>query len=361
MALVLSATVAQASPSGLQRDLDAVRDSGAVGVQARVVSPGRQSTGGSGTAVLGRNVPVSVDGHFRIGSDTKTFVATVLLQLTAQRRVSLDDKVAKWLPDLVRGNGNDGNRITVRDLLQHTSGIYDYPHEIELEMGTEAGFRKNRFLRMSPEKVVELSVAHPPVFEPGTKWEYSNVNYVIAGMIIEKVTGHSWRDEVRQRVIRPLGLWDTTLPGDSPFLPRPHAEGYTLTGTGSFRSTEVSLGWAGPAAEIVSTTKDLGTFWRALLGGRLLPPAQLAEMKTTVPIGVPGAGYGLGVLKQTASCGTVTWFHAGGTPGFVTNGAVTEDGRTSVVMSMSDDGVTPGQGTASARLVDNAICQARQS
>ncbi|WP_370944105.1 serine hydrolase domain-containing protein [Amycolatopsis sp. cg5] len=355
--MVLTAGVAQASPSGLQSDLDAVRDSGAVGVQARVVSPGKESAGSSGTSVRGRDVPVSVDGHFRIGSDTKTFAATVLLQLVAQGRVSLDDSVEKWLPNLVQGNGYDGNRITIRNLLQHTSGIYDYPHAVELEMATEAGFRKHRFKRLAPEKVVELSVAHPPVFAPGSKWEYSNVNYIIAGMIIEKVTGRSWRSEVRERIIAPLGLRNTTLPGDSPFLPWPHAEGYTLTGTGAFRSTEVSLGWGGPAAEIVSTTKDLGKFWRALLGGKLLPPAQLAEMKTTVPLG-PNDAYGLGVIRHVTSCGVVTWFHNGGTPGFVTGGAVTDDGRTSVIVSLSNDGVIPGQGTAMTRLTDNAICRA---
>ncbi|MEU3770801.1 serine hydrolase domain-containing protein [Amycolatopsis keratiniphila] len=348
-ATLLTASVAQASPHDLQRDLDAIRDSGAVGVQARLVSPGKESAGSSGTSVRGHNVPVATNGHFRIGSDTKTFAATVLLQLVAQGRISLDDSAEKWLPNLVQGNGNDGNLITIRNLLQHTSGIYDYPHSVEIEMQTEAGFRKHQFKQMAPEKVVELSVAHPPVFAPGSKWEYSNINYIIAGMIIERVTERSWRDEVRDRVIKPLGMHDTTLPSDWPFLPWPHAEGYTLTAAGAFRSTEVSLGWGGAAAEIVSTTKDLGKFWRALLGGKLLPPAQLAEMKTTDPRGHYD-GYGLGVLRHVTNCGIVTWFHDGGTPGFATGGAVTDDGRTSVIVSLSNDGKIKDQLAAKMRL-----------
>ncbi|MEV7548705.1 serine hydrolase [Amycolatopsis sp. NPDC089917] len=130
------------------------------------------------------------------------------------------------------------------------------------------------------------------------------------------------------------------------------------TAVGAFRSTEVSLGWGGAAAEIVSTTKDLGKFWRALLGGKLLPPAQLAEMKTTDPRGLYD-GYGLGVLRHVTNCGIVTWFHDGGTPGFATGGAVTDDGRTSVIVSLSNDGEFKDQMAAKMRLVDNAICRSR--
>ncbi|GAA2838448.1 serine hydrolase domain-containing protein [Crossiella cryophila] len=361
LTVVLAAGPAPAAGNGrsvLRQDLDAIRDAGAVGVQARVVSPAGRFAGASGTAVLGRRVPVPVDGHFRIGSNTKTFVAVVLLQLEAEGRLSLVDSVQKWLPGLVQGNGNDGNKISIRQLLQHTSGLHDYPHQVEQELTTEQGFRAHRFLRLPPEEVVARGVRHPPVFAPGSTWGYANVNYVLAGMIVEQVTGQSWRSEVRRRIIEPLGLRHTSLPDSSPRLPRPHAEGYTKdTATGNlFRSTEISLGWVGAAAEIVSTTEDLGRFWRALLGGGLLPPTQLAKMKTTVPVGRPGYEFGLGMARQRLGCGTWVWSHAGGTSGFLTGNAVTEDGRTSVIVSRSLDGGTRAEDAAADRLVEHAIC-----
>lgn len=341
----------------LQRDADALHTAGAIGVQARVVTPRKEYAARSGTAVLGRQDKVPLNGYFRIGSNTKTFAAAVVLQLEAEGRLSLEDSVERWLPGLVRGNGNDGSKITIRNLLQHTSGLYDYPHDVEKEMATRQGFREYQFANITPRQSVARSIAHPPLFEPGSGWSYSNVNYMIVGMIIEKATGHSWRDEVKRRIITPLGLRHTLLPGASPFLPRPHAEGYTIDAKTSrpFRSTVVSLGWAGPAGEIISTTDDLGRFWRGLLGGRLLAPRQLKEMKTTVPTGAPGWDYGLGMASMRLSCGSV-WSHTGGTPGFITGNAVTPDGRTSVIVSESTDSQSSATAEPRQRLIDHAIC-----
>ncbi|MFI9552930.1 serine hydrolase domain-containing protein [Nonomuraea endophytica] len=344
--------------TALQADLDTIRAAGTLGVQARVVSPRGDLAAASGTAVRGRNVPIPTNAHFRMGSNTKTFVATVILQLEAEGRLSLGDSVERWLPGQVRGNGNDGNAITVRHLLQHTSGLHDSVGDIEMKMRTEQGYRAYRFLRMSPRKLVALSVGHRPLFAPGARWSYSNINYVLAGQIIERATGNSWRKEVKRRIITPLGLRDTTLPGDSPRLPKPHAQSYTDDAKTSrpFRATELSLGWAGPAGEAVTTTADLSRFWRGLLGGRLLPAGQLKKMTTTVPVGAPGREFGLGMAKQKLSCGITAWSHPGGTPGFITDNAVTEDGRTSVIVSRTTYPGTPEQGKATARLIDNALC-----
>ncbi|MFI6395435.1 serine hydrolase domain-containing protein [Nonomuraea sp. NPDC050540] len=366
--LVLAALVASAAGqadaapaygrTALQADLDTIRDAGTLGVQARVVSPRGDLAAASGTAVRGRKVPVPVDGHFRMGSNTKTFVATVILQLEAEGRLSLGDNVERWLPGLVRGNGNDGRAITVRHLLQHTSGLHDSVGDIEMKMRTERGYREYRFLRMSPRKLVALSVGHRPLFAPGARWSYSNINYLLAGMIIERATGNSWREEVTRRIITPLGLRNTTLPGDSPRLPKPHPESYTDDAKTArpFRATRLSLGWAGPAGEAVTTTGDLSRFWRGLMGGRLLRPQQLKKMTTTVPLGAPGREFGLGMAKQKLSCGITAWSHPGGTPGFITDNAVTEDGRTSVIVSRTSYPGTPEQGKATARLIDNALC-----
>ncbi|MEU8324270.1 serine hydrolase domain-containing protein [Nonomuraea sp. NPDC048881] len=347
--------------AALQRDLAAIRDAGTLGVQARVVSPAGGLSAAAGTAVRGRTVPIPLDGHFRMGSNTKTFVAIVILQLEAEGRLSLGDSVERWLPGLVRGNGNDGRAITVRHLLQHTSGLHDSVGDIEMKMRTEQGYRAYRFLRMSPRKLVALSVGRRPLFSPGARWSYSNINYLLAGMIIEKATGNSWRDVVTRRIITPLRLRETTLPGDASRLPKPHPQSYTEDArTGRpFRATVLSLGWAGPAGEAVTTTGDLGRFWRALLGGRLLTPRQLEKMTTTVPVGAPGREFGLGMAKQRLSCGITAWSHPGGTPGFITDNAVTEDGRTSVIVSRTTYPGTPAQGRATARLIDNALCANR--
>lgn len=354
---------AHASSSGydraaLQADLDAIRDAGTLGVQARVVSPGGDLAAASGTAVRGRDVPIPLDGHFRMGSNTKTFVAAVILQLEAEGRLSLDDSVERWLPGLVRGNGNDGRAITIRHLLQHISGLYDSVGDIEKKMRTERGYRTYRFLRMNPRRLVALSVGHRPLFAPGSRWSYSNINYLLAGLVIERATGNSWRKEVKRRIITPLRLRNTTLPGDSPLLPKPHVQSYTQDAKTSqpFRATLLSLGWAGAAGEAVTTTGDLSRFWRALLGGKLLPPQQLKKMTTTVPIGAPGREFGLGMAKQQLSCGVTAWSHPGGTPGFITDNAVTQDGRTSVIVSRTTYPGTREQGQATARLIDNALC-----
>ncbi len=360
---VLAVSPAHASSPGydraaLQADLDAIRDAGTLSVQARVRSPRADLAASSGTAVLGRQAPVPSGGHFRMGSNTKTFVAAVILQLEAEGRLSVNDSVERWLPGLVRGNGNDGRAITVKHLLQHTSGLHDSVGDIEKKMHTERGYRTYRFLRMSPRRLVALSVGHRPLFAPGSRWSYSNINYTLAGMIIEKAARNSWREEVTRRIIKPLKLRNTTLPGDSPLLPRPHVQSYTEDAeTGRpFRSTLLSLGWAGAAGEAVTTTEDLARFWRALLGGQVLSQQQLKRMMTTVPVGVPGREFGLGMAKQRLSCGVTAWTHPGGTPGFITDNAVTQDGRTSVIVSRTTYPGTREQGQATARLIDNALC-----
>ncbi|MFD7450507.1 serine hydrolase domain-containing protein [Kitasatospora sp. NPDC059827] len=352
----------------LRRDAAALTALGVTGVQARLVTAdGRTVTATSGVADVTTGQPVSPDGHFRIASATKAFVATVVLQLVGEHRLSLDDPVERWLPGVVSGNGNDGGAITVRDLLQHTSGLHDdYP-----DYSSADDFRRHRYDGSTPEQSVDRALRHPPDFRPGTDWRYSNTGYVLLGMIIERATGQAWYQEVRDRIVRPLGLAHTFRPGTSPTLPRPHARTYQ-----SFRPGEppvdvteqVGLGINGEAG-LVSTTADLDRFLRALLGGRLLPPAQLARMQQTVPVGeefqalMPGARDGLGLFSRPLTCGGVYWGHEGGDAGWITATGVTADGRRSVTLSLS--GVradTPDDvrriEQAESRLVDDALCGA---
>ncbi|MEO3791138.1 serine hydrolase domain-containing protein [Nonomuraea sp. B10E15] len=322
----------------LQRSLDAIVEAGAVGAQAEVVDARGRWRGVSGTAELGGRQPVPARGRFRIGSTTKTFTATVLLQLVAERRVGLDDPIERHLPRLVPG----GRDITVRQLLNHTSGLREYLEDTEaLPMKGERFLTKVRFATYTPERLVRMATGRPPYFPPGTGWHYSNTNYVLAGLIIEKVTGHTYAEEVERRVLRPLRLRHTSVPGTRTAIPGPHAHGYLKVAEpgGGVRSADVTRlnpSWAGAAGEIISTTGDLNRFFAALLGGELLPPQQLAAMKTTVATGSPDGGRdGLGLMRLTLRCGMTVWGKDGGIQGFSTQSLHSEDGRRHVSLSVT--------------------------
>ncbi|MFI9064310.1 serine hydrolase domain-containing protein [Streptomyces sp. NPDC053429] len=223
----LSSVAASAAsrPSGtgwsVQRDADALRDAGVTGVAVRLETPRGTVTARSGVGDLVTHRPVSTDGYLRLGSTTKTFAATVVLQLVGEGRISLDQTVEQLLPGVVSGTGNDGRTITVRDLLQHTSGLSDYIYGVCPDPSAQTYFA-NRWRAYQPEEVVALAMRHEPDFPAGTGWAYSNTNYVLAGMIIEKITGRTWEQQVPDRILRPLGLERTDTPGTKPFLPHPH-------------------------------------------------------------------------------------------------------------------------------------------
>jgi D-alanyl-D-alanine carboxypeptidase len=215
----------------------------------------------------------------------------------------------------------------VRELLDHTSGVPDF-----VEPALAGLYGGDRFRSWAPRELVGLVAGRPPDFAPGTAWSYSNTNYVLVGMLIERATGVPLGRELQRRIFRPLRLDDTSFPLDMPWLPWPYARGYSLALDADLNPVErrlldftvynPSLAWG--AGNIVSDLDDLARFYRALLGGRLLPAAQLAEMKTTVPIG-PGVAYGLGLLEFDTSCGPI-WGHDGDIPGFVSELYSSEDG-----------------------------------
>lgn len=349
-------TAAATNTSTLQRDVNALYATGATGVLAEV----------SGTA-RARAGAVPWDAKHRIASTTKAFVATVVLQLAGEGKIGLDDKVDQWLPGLVAANGNDGKKITVRQLLGHKSGLPDYLDDHPLEKATTPEeFRRERFRAYRPEQLVAMALQHPPVFQPEEdKWAYSNTNYVLAEMIIEQATGAPWQQAVHERIVEPLGLKDTILTGTSAYLPSPRLAPHKRLQPGG-PQVDVSTYVAGHGdASIISTTSDVNRFFRALLGGRLLKPAQLAEMQKTTPAEQykpvwDEPGYGLGLMKRTTSCGEVVWFHGGGFLNAITDNAVTADGRRAVTVLIAS-AVEPGQVPiaqykASAALIDHALC-----
>ncbi|WP_416962461.1 serine hydrolase domain-containing protein [Streptomyces sp. Agncl-13] len=358
-----SSTKSRQRSTTLQQSVDAIQRTGTVAVVAQSTGPeGRRyaTTGVSDTAT-GRAAR-AID-KFRIASSTKAFVATVMLQLVGEGRVSLDDSVEHWLPGVVDGNGNDGNAITVRQLLNHTSGLFNYTADFPAIASVD-GFEADRYTTWTPQQLVGIAMRHAPDFAPGTQWEYSNTNYIVAGMIIQKATGHTWQQEVTRRVIRPLGLRDTSAPDTSARIPGQHLHGYSdFGGSGpTIDVTELNPTAAGSAGAMISTTNDLTRFFSALLGGRLLRPAQLAEMKTTVraasldPVW-PGARYGLGLMEIPLTCGGVYYSHAGDLMGYTTRDGVSADGRRTVVLEATGDGA-PDLSTEAAQnaLIDTELC-----
>ncbi|TNH30228.1 beta-lactamase family protein [Micromonospora orduensis] len=345
----------------VQRQLDGlVSGSGFPGVLASV-----RGTGGrvrdytAGVADLQTRRPVPRDGQVRIGSNTKTFTAVVVLQLVGEGRIDLDATVEHHLPGVVRGNGNDGSGITVRQLLQQTSGLPDYD-DVLFTRPQDLIDKSHSYYE--PRRLVDAALTGAPHFAPGQKWEYSNTNYLLAGLIVEQVTERPIGEEITNRIIRPLGLRDTYWPGvGEQRLRGTHPHGYVAVAPGApwvdVTEMDPSLGWS--AGQLVSTPDELRTFFDALVGGRLLKPAQQAALTTTVP--APGFepngeyAYGLGVARYELPCGGYAWGHGGDIQGFETRNLATRDGRSAVV---AVTGLPTGEQMLGAvnRSVETALC-----
>ncbi len=261
----------------------------------------------TGTRYAQTGPGIAPTDHFRAGSVTKTFIATVVLQLAGERRLSLSDTVERHLPGLVRGAGNDGRALTLRSLLTHTSGLYDFTAETG---GT---------VPVTPLQAVRIALTHPPA-DRGS-FSYSNTNYVLLGLVIEHVTGRSYATEAERRIVAPLGLTGTSFPGSRTSLPSPHGRAYATDGTDV---TELDPRVAGAAGELVTTLADLDRFYAALLGGRLLPPRRLREMLDTR---AAHGSYGMGLFPVKLPCGTVVWGHNGRISGSYVRSAATVGGR----------------------------------
>ncbi|MGC0415609.1 serine hydrolase domain-containing protein [Embleya sp. AB8] len=326
VAVLAVPSTATATPVGpLGADLTAVVDAGATAALLRLDGDDIHRGLAAGQADVPRGVPMRPDATFRIGSTTKTFVATVVLQLVGEGRIGLDVPIERYLPGLIPG----GAQTTVRQILDHRSGLHDYVYA--LGIGSEDWFRTGRWQTWTADRMVAAGVRQPPYFTPpGSGFHYSNTDYVVAGMLIEKVTGRSYADEVTRRVLRPLGLTDTRFPGSSPAIPGPHAHAYAELTPTPIDVTEFNPSQAGASGEMLSTGRDLTRFIRALLAGRLLAPTQLREMTTTLDTGLPYR-YGLGLESEVLPCGTTIWGHPGGSPGFITEPWTTDDGRRAAV------------------------------
>lgn len=308
-----------------------------VGYPAALATVTDAEGGSTGVAVgvgdKASGTPAPVNGQVRIGSNTKTFVATVVLQLVQEGSVVLDEPVATYLPGLLHGEGIDGSRITVRQLLQHTSGLPEYTDTMVVNQDV---FEK-REDHISPRDVIDVALGKPAAFEPGARFSYTNTNYLVLGLLIEKVTKRTLNEQIDQRIVQPLGLVNTymPLPGERTFRGE-HPQGYHRDAQGNLSDiTEMDPSWAWAAGSMISTPGELNTFFQALLDGTLLSAESLAEMQTTVATGQEGDEYGLGVIRKSLSCGEV-WGHGGTIHGYQSVNAVGPDGTavTLVVTAM---------------------------
>ncbi|ACZ87808.1 serine hydrolase domain-containing protein [Streptosporangium roseum] len=334
----MSITLTDQDRPELQKAIEEMVDSGFTGVTLRVHDERGEWVGSAGVRKLGESAKPPTNGHVRIGSVTKTFTATVVLQLVAEGKIGLDTPADDYLPEF----GLD-RRITVRMLLQHTSGVFNFTGEY-YDDGTFAPgiawggqeWVENRFKTYRPEELVRLALSKPARFEPGTDWSYANTNYVLARLLIEKVTGRSYAEEMQRLILGPLGLSGTVAPTTQSEIPEPHAHAYyRYEDAGREKTVDVTRqnpSWISSGGDMISTTQDLHTFISALVGGKLLPAPLLAEMCTPHP----KIGYGLGVFVQDAgeNGGTVIT-HNGGHGGHAALMYSTPDGSKTLTATLN--------------------------
>lgn len=350
-------------------------DDGAPGVIVRV------NDGSGPTIQIARQASWSVQDHvlspedqFRMGSNTKTMVAALVMQLVAAHTLSLDDSMQKWLPGMIP----NGSAITIRMLLDHTSGLFNYlddPRILKVFTGRDTRV-------WTPQQLIAVAVSHPPLFAPGAEYSYSNTNYVALGLILQKATGQSLADLIQDRIAKPLGLTGTYL---APYAPDPAntklADGYepdaAVIGPLLFPGTPAGTSFAGPArgddyvnttwindsgdwaaGGIVSTAADWAEFQSALVSGRLFPQAQVKEMEATVSegSGIPSR-YGLGIEHKVTSCSTV-WGHDGQAAGYSTWNYTNDTGTQTVAVFVTTifGLAEPKTSAVSQTLLDDAVC-----
>ncbi|MEV5839508.1 serine hydrolase domain-containing protein [Nocardia sp. NPDC052112] len=336
----------------VQSDIDQAVRGGTTGMIATLTENGQTVTLTSGVADAETRAPIPPEPpqRVRIGSISKTFTSAVVLQLVAEGKIRLDEPVDTYLPGLLRGEGIDGRMITVRQILRHQSGLpelTDDPRADEYRAGLAGRI-------MTPAEEIAIILSRPADFAPGSRFEYSNSNYIVAGVLIERVTGAPYVDELNRRILQPLRLDDTYLPGPGELDIRgPHPEGYAdIDGVVTDVSRiEPSVPWG--AGGMVATGNDLNRFYQALLAGRVVPAAELREMRTGVPMGRADMDYGLGIASTHLPCGAEYVGHTGGIYGFLTVSGATPDGRAVTYAYTKSPKDTPDLTT----VLSHALCQ----
>ncbi|MCS0606190.1 beta-lactamase family protein [Streptomyces sp. LP11] len=307
--------------TGLAAVLRRAVDQGAPGALARIDDHGSTYRVTRGVADRGTGRAIATGDRFRVGSVTKTFSAVVLMQLVDEHKLSLDAPVNRYLPGLL-----PDDRITVRHVLGHRSGLYDYSND--LFASSVSGFEAVRDKVFTYRRLVALSLKKPRTNAPGAAYAYSNTNFVVAGLLIEKLTGKPVKDAYEKRVFEPLKLRDTFYVHPDTAIPGRYARGYLTPDTAGGKlvdATAQTVSWAQSAGAVISSARDLDTFYAALLGGKLMSPARLAEMERFQRVNSTTA-YGLGLRRRDLSCGISVYGHTGAVQGYYTYAFATKDG-----------------------------------
>ncbi|MDP9866935.1 MULTISPECIES: serine hydrolase domain-containing protein [Streptosporangium] len=360
-----AAAVGQDRPE-LRKAIQAFVDSGlAAGMQMRVNDERGEWVGSAGVRKLGTSAKPPTGGHFRIGSTTKNFTATLALKLVDAGEVKLDAPVADYLPQYELDR-----RITVRMLLQHTSGLFDYSFDVGPDgkpvsliswQGKE--WVAKRFHTYTDDELVRLALSKPSKFDPGTGWSYSNTNYVLVKLLIEKVTGHSYAVEMKRRILGPLKLQHTVVPGVRSGMPAPYAHAYYRyqDAAGRWKVIDVTRqnpSWISAAGEIISTTEDLHTFFSALNDGTLISAELLAEMRRPHPnsAGLFGS-YGLGLYVQDTGpkCDGIILNHNGSSNGYGALMFSTPDGKKTLTASITTGDAAVDVATEFPKALNNLV------
>ncbi|MFF7079464.1 serine hydrolase domain-containing protein [Streptomyces lavendulae] len=356
----VSAEAAQNAGSGLPApDLEALQAAlqntlaaGAPGAMARISGVDGVQTKTAGVRDKVSGAAMDTDARFRIGSVTKTFSSVVLLQLVAEKKIELDQPVNHYLPGLL-----PDDRITVRHLMTHRSGLSDYTNA--MFNNTVPGFEAVRNKVFGYQELVQLSLNEPRTGEPGAAYSYSNTNFVVVGMLIEKATGNPVVKEYDRRIIKPLKLRNTSYVHPDTKIKGLHANGYLHpdeAGAPLVDSTEQTVSWAQSAGAMISSAADLNTFTSALVTGRLLPPQLLDQMLTMTPTDATNTRfYGLGLRRYDLSCGTSVYGHTGTVQGFYTYAFSTRDGKRSLA-AMANTSNRGSANTALGGTLEAAFC-----
>ena len=291
-------------------------------------------TAGKGNLATGEAPPL--DGEVRIGSNTKTFVAVVIMKMVEEGKVKLDEPVETYLPGLIKGQGVDGKKITVRQLLQHTSGLPEYIDESAVDyFGTRNDY-------VSPRDLLDTALARPAQFAPGAKFAYTNTNYIVLGLLAERVGKRPIAEQIEVKIVKPLGLKHTYMPGPGEKTLRgKHPRGYHTRDNKPGKLEDItdlnpSMAWT--AGAMVSTPSELNKFAQSIHDGTLLRQKSIAEMKKGVSAPEVGGEYGLGIYSQKLSCG-VAWGHNGGIPGYATSVLVGPNGNAGMIATNAEPSV----------------------
>lgn len=337
-------------PALLRQAISGLPDTTVTSALVRVTGSAGRWSGRSGVGDVGTAAPPPSDGRFRIGSVSKVFTATVTMQLIAEHRLDVNQTIQNYMPGLLPSSYAP---ITVGQLLDHTSGLPGGT----ISEGDAAWFVQHRFDSYTPQQIVDDFIQQPLRFAPGSEQEYNGNNYFVLGLLIEKITGRSYAREVTDRIIRPLGLRDTSVPdADDYHIPGPHAHGYVAVPTGSTNLVDITEQSPWPWAEggLISSTRDLTRLIDALMKGGLVPQAELRLMTTApdVPyadssncqaVAHPGrACFGMGLMEVQLPNGVTAWGKTGSRPGYTTGVFATTDLQRVIVYSLTPTGDKDG-------------------